>query len=140
MSDADRDLGELFSRVTRRLVAAEQPILERHGLEMWPYVVLVALGRRPASTQLELARQIGYDKTRLITLLDELVEAGLVERRPDPSDRRARNVSLTTAGSERLAAARAEIRTMEESFLAGLGPASRRELRTILEGLAGATP
>jgi DNA-binding MarR family transcriptional regulator len=133
---ADRDLGELFARITRRLVDAEHPILVRHGLEMWPYVVLTALGRRPAATQLQLAQQIGYDKTRLIALLDDLVEQRLVERRPDPADRRARNVSLTAAGIARLSAVRAEIREMEEGFLAALEPGAGRELRALLARLA----
>ena len=133
---SDRDLGELFARITQQLIAAEGPILQRHGLEMWPYVVLARLERRPASTQLELATQIGYDKTRLIKILDELSDAGLIERRPDPSDRRARIVTLTDAGRERVGAVRAEIRRMEDDFLAGLSDAQQRALRRVLLELA----
>ena len=133
----DRDLGELFARITQRLIDAEQPLLEKHGLAMWPYVVLARLERRPASTQLELATQIGYDKTRLIKILDELSDAGLIERRPDPSDRRARIVSLTAAGHERVRAVRSDIRRMEDDFLAELSDAQQRELRRVLHELAG---
>jgi DNA-binding MarR family transcriptional regulator len=132
----ERDLGELFARITERLIAAERPILARHGLEMWPYVVLARLARGSAATQLELAMQVGYDKTRLIAILDDLVREGLVERRPDPADRRARNVSLTPAGAERVAAARSEIRAMETEILSDLTDAQRRELRGVLAELA----
>jgi DNA-binding MarR family transcriptional regulator len=133
--ECEHDLGELFARITQRLVEAERPILDRHGLAMWPYVVLARLARSPASTQLELAREIGYDKTRLIKILDELGEAGLIERVPDPEDRRARIVTLTDAGRERLTAIRAEIRAMEAEFLATLSAAQQRSLRRVLAGL-----
>jgi len=133
----DRDLGELFARITQQLIAAERPILERHGLQMWPYVVLASLERRPASTQLQLATQIGYDKTRLIAILDDLGAAGLIERRPDPTDRRARIVSLTDAGRARLRAVRADIRVMEAGYLEGLSEAQARGLRRVLARLAG---
>jgi DNA-binding MarR family transcriptional regulator len=133
--EPERDLGELFARITQRLIEAERPILDRHGLAMWPYIVLVRLARSPASTQQELARQIGYDKTRLIRILDELGEAGLIERVPDPNDRRARIVTVTDTGRERLIAVRAEIRTMESEFLARLSDAQQRSLRRALDSL-----
>src|SRR3954447_14100641 len=92
------DLGALFTRVSRRLIAAERPLLAAHGLSMWGYVVLNHLAGGPAPTQLALAAAIGHDKTRLIGLLDELERAGLLTRAPHPADRRARTVHLTERG------------------------------------------
>ena len=66
------DLGALFARITARLIDAERPLLSARGLSMWQYIVLSELSRRPAKTQLSLAEAIGYDKTRLIALLDDL--------------------------------------------------------------------
>jgi DNA-binding MarR family transcriptional regulator len=134
MTDADRDdLGAMFARITRRLIAAERPLLARHGLSMWGYIALSQVVRAPAGTQLELARAIRYDKTRLIALLDELERDGLVIRRPDPADRRARTIEITAEGRRRHAAARASIREMEEDVLAGLDDDRRAAL---LEALA----
>jgi DNA-binding MarR family transcriptional regulator len=130
------DLGALFAHVTRLLVDAERPLLAAHGLSMWAYVVLSQLNRQPAGTQLALAQAIRYDKTRLIGLLDELERDGLIARTPDPHDRRARVVTLTDAGEARRAAAQADIRAMEEEFLADLAPAERARLRRTLAGLA----
>ena len=130
------DLGALFARITRRLVDAERPLLAAHELSMWSYIALSHLARSPTGTQLELARAIGHDKTRLITLLDELQTAGLITREPDPADRRARIVQLTTAGRERHAAARADIRAMEEQLLADLDAAERENLLAVLPRLA----
>jgi DNA-binding MarR family transcriptional regulator len=130
------DLGALFARITRRLIAAERPILAAHDLTMWQYIVLSRLGSGPAPTQLALARASGYDKTRLIALLDDLEAGGLVTREPDPADRRAKVVRLTDAGTQRLDATRADIRAMEEDVLAELPPPQRQALLTALERLA----
>jgi DNA-binding MarR family transcriptional regulator len=132
------DLGALFARITRRLIDAEQPLLEAHGLSMWAYVALSHLARQPAGTQLALAQAIRYDKTRLIGLLDELEHDSLITRTPDPTDRRARIVTLTEAGEGRHAAARADIRAMEDELLEDLGPAERTRLRRTLAGLGSA--
>ena len=70
--DDDEDLGALLARLLRRVIDAERPLLEAEQLSMWQYIVLAELGRAPASSQLDLARRIGYDKTRLIALLDTL--------------------------------------------------------------------
>ena len=103
---------------------------------MWAYIVLSQLARQRAETQLALAQAIRYDKTRLIGLLDELEDQGLITRKPDPADRRARVVTLTEVGQARHAAARADIRAMEAEFLAGLNRPERTRLRETLAQLA----
>ena len=127
MAEDRKDLGELFARVNRRLAEAERPLLENHGLAMWPYAVLTRLTDREAPTQYALADDIGYDKTRVIAVLDGLEGAGLVTRRPDPSDRRARIIAITAAGRRRQAAAQKDIRAMEEAVLSQL-PANERNV------------
>ncbi|WP_110339000.1 MarR family winged helix-turn-helix transcriptional regulator [Prauserella flavalba] len=132
----DEDLGALLARLMRRLMDAEQPLLRAHGLSMWAYTVLTSLAERPATSQLVLAKAIGYDKTRLIALLDELEHDGLIVRERDPADRRAQTVRLTPAGEARHAAAKADIRKMENELLAGLPRDEQRTLRTLLTKLA----
>ncbi|KDN19138.1 MarR family winged helix-turn-helix transcriptional regulator [Amycolatopsis rifamycinica] len=132
----DDDLGALCAGAGRSLAEAERPVLERHGLTMWQYVVLSALAAGAAPSQLVLAQQIRYDKTRLIALLDALEADGLVLREPDPADRRARVVRLTPEGLERHAAVRMAIREVEERKLAGLPLEARRLLRSALAHLA----
>ena len=134
------DLGALTARITRRLIDAERPLLAAHGLSMWAYIALSQLARQPASTQLALAEAINYDKTRLIGLLDELERDGLITRKPDPTDRRARTVNLTEAGKTRQAAAQADVRAMEDEFLSGLGATDRARLRRMLARLASEHP
>src|ERR1700754_3189818 len=95
------DLGALLTRASRRLIEEEKPLLAARGLAVWGYVVPSQLARKGAApTQLVLSQAVGYDKTRLIGLLDELERDGLVTRETDPSDRRALIVHITERARE----------------------------------------
>ncbi|MDQ0376444.1 MarR family winged helix-turn-helix transcriptional regulator [Amycolatopsis thermophila] len=130
------DLGASLARIVRRLMKAEEPVLRAHGLSMWAYAALSRLADRPATSQLALATAIGYDKTRLIRLLDELAREGLIVREPDPADRRAHTVRLTPDGEARHAAVKADIRALEEELLGPLSSAEQRSFRAMLARLA----
>lgn len=121
-----RDLAALLQPLLRALIAAELPVLARHGVTMWGYVVLNALQGTPASTQAALAQQVGADKTRIIAVLDDLQAAGLITREPDPGDRRARLLSITPAGSERRRTVQRDIQRNENRLLAELPLAERK--------------
>jgi DNA-binding MarR family transcriptional regulator len=112
------DLGAMVLRLGRRLLAMEQPILEAHGVTMWAYIVLTALRDGPARAQASLAAAINADKTRLIPVLDDLQKRGLIEREPDPADRRVRLLGLTPEGRRLQQAVQTEIRKGEEIILA----------------------
>ena len=130
------DLGALLARAMRRIMEAERPLLEAHGVSMWAYVALTLLARGPAPTQLALAEAMGYDKTRLIRILDGLEGDGLISRAPDPSDRRAKVIELTPAGRAKFAAIQEDVHAMEDELLGALSAAERKALRTALPRLA----
>jgi DNA-binding MarR family transcriptional regulator len=121
-----RDLAAMLHPLVRALIAAELPVLARHGISMWGYVVLNALDDSPARTQAALAQAIGADKTRIIGTLDELQRAGLIIREPDPADRRVRLLAITPAGRQVRAATQAAIQANEDRVLARLQPADRQ--------------
>jgi DNA-binding MarR family transcriptional regulator len=100
------------------------------------YQVLVATVAGGPGSQLALAQQLGVDRTVMTYLLDELERAGLVERTPDPADRRARRITLTTAGRERLCALERSLRAAEEHLLDPLDTAERATLRALLVRVA----
>ena len=122
------DLAALVGRLGRRLVAMESPVLAAHGVSMWGYVVLTSLGDTPLRAQAALASAIGADKTRIIGVLDDLQERGLIRREPDPADRRVRLLALTPEGRRLRAAVRRDIRRLEEELLGRLAPADREGL------------
>lgn len=102
------------------------------------YLVLAALGRGEPSTQIALAQHLGVDRTMMTYLLDDLEDAGLVERRPDPADRRARRVTLTATGAARLAEFMCGLHRAEDGLLDALDPDDRTQLRDLLRRLATA--
>jgi DNA-binding MarR family transcriptional regulator len=125
--DGERaDLAAMLLPVTRALIDAEAPVLRVNGVSMWAYTVLTLLATGPMRTQAALARAAGADKTRIIPVLDELQERGLIERRPDPADRRVRLLAITTAGRRVFNRTRAGIRAGEERVLAVLPASDRR--------------
>jgi DNA-binding MarR family transcriptional regulator len=134
------DLGALLFRLAREVMRREEPLLAEQGVQMWDYAVLSRLADGAAPTQAQLAEAVGRDATRLIPILDRLQSAGLVERTPDPRDRRNRIVTLTNAGRDRLAACRTSIRAMEGDLLAALPAAEAAALLASLERLADAHP
>ncbi|HEX6519173.1 MAG TPA: MarR family transcriptional regulator [Streptosporangiaceae bacterium] len=134
-----RDLAAMLHPLVRALVAAELPVLARHGISMWGYVVLNALDGSPARTQAALAQAIGADKTRIIATLDELQRAGLITREPDPADRRVRLLAITAAGRQVRGAAQAAIQANEDRVLARLPPADRQAFLRVA-GVLSALP
>jgi DNA-binding MarR family transcriptional regulator len=120
-----RDLAAMLHPLVRALIEAELPVLARHGITMWGYVVLTALRDAPQSTQAALAEKIGADKTRIIATLDDLQAAGLIAREPDPADRRARLLSITAAGRRVRRQVQDEIQRNEDRLLAELPSAER---------------
>ncbi|MFI5782003.1 MarR family winged helix-turn-helix transcriptional regulator [Nocardia sp. NPDC051570] len=137
MGETERaDLAAMIVPLMRALMVVERPVLEAHGVSMWGYSVLVTLGRGPARRQGMLAEEIGADKTRIIPVLDDLQERGLIERRPDPADRRARLLALTPEGRAVRDAAQADIQAKEEKLLGRLSAADRRGFLNALTTLA----
>lgn len=65
--------------------------------------VLVHTSRHEGIRQVELAEMLEVQPITLARLLDQLAEVGLIERRPDPRDRRAHHVYLTDAAAPHLA-------------------------------------
>ncbi|MFE9045048.1 MarR family winged helix-turn-helix transcriptional regulator [Streptomyces sp. NPDC012421] len=133
-----RDLHWLFARLKQGLATAETSAVREHGLSLWGYTVLMAVVDAPTRSQLALAQAVSVDKSKLVLVLDELEAAGLVARRPDPADRRARIVEATDDGRHVLDAARDDVRAIEDSLLSDLEPAARQALRTVLGRLVGA--
>jgi DNA-binding MarR family transcriptional regulator len=140
MSSNRADLAAMMYPLSRALIAAELPILRAHEISMWGYAVLNALVDEPIRTQSALAQAIGADKTRIIGVLDELQDRALIERTPDPDDRRAHQLALTDAGRDVRDAVQADIQRGEERLLTRLGAAERRAFLRALALLAELPP
>jgi DNA-binding MarR family transcriptional regulator len=94
----DSEITWLLHRAAQRMHAATGEQAEKHGIQLRDYIVLSALDKTKNLTQIELGKALGLDKTTLMSQLDRLERMGLVVRRSDPRDRRARIPEITGAG------------------------------------------
>lgn len=88
-----------FIRLSRRVTAAVAAELRGLGLSIPQFDVLSTLSEREGLTQQELAARLYVTKGNVSGLVDRLVEAGLVERRAIPEDRRSHALHLTAEGT-----------------------------------------
>jgi MarR family transcriptional regulator, organic hydroperoxide resistance regulator len=87
-----------FIRLHRRVSAAIAAELKALGLSIPQFDILSTLTEREGFTQQELAAQLYVTKGNVSGLVDRLVEAGLLERRAIPGDRRSHALHLTREG------------------------------------------
>jgi MarR family transcriptional regulator, lower aerobic nicotinate degradation pathway regulator len=126
----------LLKRLGGAMKEASLAAFDAAGESPYHYSVLAVLEESPRETQATIADSLGYDRSWLVGLLDELEEKGLIERRRDPDDRRRHLVSLQPAGKRKLAELRAISKRVEDEFLAPLGSKQRIELHRLLLELA----
>jgi DNA-binding MarR family transcriptional regulator len=125
-------LGQAYSllgfRIVDGVVGAGYPHKPKHSAV---FAQIAPEGSRLTA----LARQANMTPQAMGELVDELVEAGYVERRPDPSDGRAKLIVPTRRGLEAIAAGRVTIEGIEDQVTAVLGEQGHRELRRLLTAL-----
>jgi len=95
------DFGFRVARIARRLRQAVDAELRTFGLTEATWRPLAYVGRLGGGVrQKELATALSIEGPTLVRLLDNLERRGLIERREDETDRRARGIYLTRAGRE----------------------------------------
>jgi MarR family transcriptional regulator for hemolysin len=102
------------------------------GLTRSQWAVLAYLARNEGSSQAALADMLDIEPITLVRLLDKLEAAGLVERRPDPADRRVRRLFLTPATGPLLEQAQQLGAETRDAAFAGLNEAERDQLTDLL--------
>lgn len=132
--------GQLFFRLWRASHTRVAAALESIGLTPALFGVLNVLGARDGAIQQDVASAMGMDPSTLVTLIDELEAAGLAKRRRHPTDRRAREVSITAKGRRQLERARQMAVQVDGEVLRGLTDAERRELLTLLRRALSSAP
>ncbi|TCC41108.1 MarR family winged helix-turn-helix transcriptional regulator [Kribbella speibonae] len=107
------------------------------GVRTQHYHVLASLADDGEAVQAALADRIGFDRSDLVTLLDELEELKFLARRVDPADRRRKIVAITPAGERQLDAMDELIRAAEADLLEPLTAAERKTLLALLRRVSG---
>jgi DNA-binding MarR family transcriptional regulator len=109
---------------------------EAAGASPFHFTVLAVLDEGARETQATIADALGYDRSYLVGLLDELEERELIQRKRDPADRRRHIVRLTPAGKKTLAKLRALQASIDDDFLRPLSADERTTLHRLLHRLA----
>ena len=128
------DFGFRVARIARRLRQAVDAELRTFGLTEATWRPLAYVGRLGGGVrQKELATALSIEGPTLVRLLDNLERRGLIERREDETDRRARGIYLTRAGRE-LAVRVAKVGTeVQARALAKVSPADLETCQRVLD-------
>jgi DNA-binding MarR family transcriptional regulator len=102
------------------------------GLDPRSVLVLRHVGAEEGRTQASLSASLDVPPSRIVGIVDELEQRGLLERRPNPSDRRAHALWLTGKGRKALDAVMAVSTAHEVDICAGLSGTERRQLTELL--------
>ena len=90
--------------------------LHEHGASLWNWLLLDKAANADDASQRELAELMRIEPPTLVRHLDKLADEGLVERRPDPADRRVLRVVVTDAGHARLTELRKVVHEVDDEL------------------------
>jgi MarR family transcriptional regulator for hemolysin len=136
------DLDERFSSALHNASRAWRQALDRRlkylGLSQasWMTIAVAAKAAAPLS-QSELADRLAVEGATMVSMVDRLVKAGLVNREPSTTDRRVKRIVLTDAGNSLYGKVRAEATAFRRELLANLDSKKLLVATELLEGLQG---
>jgi DNA-binding MarR family transcriptional regulator len=138
----EESLGYLVNRAARVMAQALARRLERHGVGIGQWAVLLFLYRSDGLTQAELARVVAIEPPTLVRTIDRMERDGLVTRRGDPRDGRVSRIHLTPRAIGLREALFAEARSVNREASSGFGTgeadALKAGLTTLVESLSKA--
>ncbi|MCL6678299.1 MarR family transcriptional regulator [Sphingomonas sp. RG327] len=125
MEDLLFDINET-ARAIRRAIDQRAAVF---GVTRAQWRVLVRLKREPGLRQVELAERLDMEPITLCRIIDRLEEAGLVERKPDPSDRRAWRVEVTQKAEPLVKKLRGLAHDLAEEAMGGIEETDLKDLQ-----------
>ena len=137
MSADPLDLLYLLSDIARLLRAESGRRARARGLGRAEFAALAVLARAPGVTQRELAERLDVEPITVARLLDRLAARGLVERRPDPRDRRVWRLHLGPESGTLNAATAEELADLARHLAEGMEPVALKGVMAGLRHVAG---
>lgn len=139
MMSKNREILFLISDVGRLLRTYSDQRARHFGMTRAQWAVLLRLERREGLKQSDLAEDLDIQPITLTRLVDRLCVNGLIERRPDPNDRRAKRLYLTPAARPLLDRISDEVEVVAQHVLTGVNANSAEsmysQLATVRENL-----
>ncbi|MGW0338000.1 MarR family winged helix-turn-helix transcriptional regulator [Streptomyces sp. NPDC003011] len=128
---ASRLLSQLTMRSDRLITEG----LARADARKWHYAVLASLQEYGPASQAELSRRSGIYRSDMVGVLNELARRDLVERTPDPDDRRRNVITVSAQGRRHLRRLDKVLDALHDELLAPLSPAERDQFVQLLTRL-----
>lgn len=144
--DLDVSWTHTLQRITRVSLlqgASFNRVFARYGMSFGEYLVLAALRRAGPPYRMSptaLFSSVILSSGAMTNRLDRLEEMGMVERQPDPDDRRGRLVVLTDRGRELVDTAVVDHLANQGRLLSGLDAGEREQLAALLRKLLLSEP
>lgn len=129
----EEHIGFLLSDASRLVRRAFDERARTIGVTRPQWQVLASLRRNEGSNQGTLADLLDVEPITLCRMVDRLQDAGLVERHPDPSDRRAWRLFLTPRALDLLQDLQPFAEQVMDAALEGVSPAEQARLRATLD-------
>jgi DNA-binding MarR family transcriptional regulator len=134
---APRSVGFLISQLGFLSSKAFTDALEPVGIGPREFLLMRFVAAAEGQSQQALAERLSVPASRMVALVDHLEDAGLVERRADPADRRVRGLHLTRKGRGALERASKIAIDYETRLCAGINRSERDQLIDLLQKLQG---
>jgi DNA-binding MarR family transcriptional regulator len=132
----DDDFGFLLVQLGFHVARTFKERLAPLGLEPRHFGMLTRLAANEGKSQQAIGELIGLNPTRMVFLVDELEQRGLVERRRNPADRRSYALYLTEPGRAKLGEAQQAGSGDDHQLGTSLTAAQRQQLTALLRRLA----
>jgi DNA-binding MarR family transcriptional regulator len=131
--------GHLIRRLHQQSTQIFQVRTQAAGLDLTSvqFAALDAVAQQPGIDQASLAATIGFDRATIGGVIDRLESKGFVRRVVSAHDRRARQLQLTSAGEQLLAASRPVVEALQADILASLSPAEREKFLALAHKALG---
>ena len=132
---APRSVGFLISQLGFVSSKAFMETLRPVGIDPREFLLMRFVAASEGQSQQALAERLSVPASRMVALVDHLEDAGFLERRPDPEDRRVRGLYLTRKGRGALERASKIAIDYETRLCAGINRSEREQLIDLLQKL-----
>ena len=130
-----RSTGYWVTRLARSMERDFERRLRPLGITRGAYAVLSAIHHDKKTRPAELANYLGVDAAAITRHLDRVEELGLIERKPNPADRRSTQIELTTDGRRVVSRGRSSSEATNEKFTACLTADEVECFQTIMQAM-----
>ena len=122
----------LINKISQHAHRLRSEALAPFDARGYHFALLAALEEWGPTSQADLSRRSGIDRSDTVEMVNELVDHGFVVREPDQADRRRNVITMTAAGRRRLNQLDGVLTRLQGELLAPLSVAERNELTALL--------